>query len=81
MVSASDIAADADSYYADFPAAQSASQPDASQYPAATTFPTAAGQFPAATTGQFPAQDPFPDASSQYPETTTAAFPPQDETR
>ena len=81
MVSARDVAADADSYYADFPAAQPASQPDASQYPAATTFPTAAGQFPAATTGQFPAQDPFGDAPSQYPETTTAAFPPQDETR
>jgi hypothetical protein len=65
MIAAQDLG-DSDGYYADFPAAQSASQPDVVSYPAATT----TGQFPAATTGQFPAvpsRGPFSDAPTQYP--------------
>jgi hypothetical protein len=73
MVAAQDLAEESETYYADYPAAQSAGQPDAVSYPAATTgqFPaaTTTGQFPAATTtGQFPAPDPFSDAPTQYPQ-------------
>lgn len=83
MISARDVAAeDGDTYYPDFPAAQSASQPDPGQYPApGSQFPTPTGHLPAATTGQFPTQTAYPDPPSQFPETTTAQFPPQDETR
>ncbi len=78
MVAAKDVlAADADPYYADYPAARTASQPDLSHYP------TVAGQFPAtATTGQFPTPaGQFPPsgdfAPAQFPDTTTAPFPPE----
>ncbi len=77
MVAASDVvAADAaDSYYADFPsapavqAAQTASQPDLSQYPTTTVSQVRANDpFPPA---------PFPDTTpSPFPDTTTSHFPP-----
>ena len=85
MVAARDVAAAsaADSYYADFPsapavqAAQSASQPDLSQYP--TTFgqygSTAADPTPTTTTTS-PVTGPGPFAPAPFPDTTTSQFPP-----
>jgi hypothetical protein len=79
IVAARDVAAatGADTYYADFPAAQAASQPDLSQYP------TTAGQFPSVpadpiTATGAPAGDPF--TPTQFPDTTTAQFPPPEST-
>jgi hypothetical protein len=82
MVSASDVAADAGGYYADFPAAQPASQPDLSRYPSAagqystpaSTYPTSAGQFPAGS--EYTPASQFPDPPSVFPDTTTAQYPP-----
>jgi hypothetical protein len=88
MVSARDVtAADADTYYGDYPAAQ-ASQPDLSAYStvagqsasAIDPFPATTGQFPApagqTTTpaGQFTPTDEL--APAQFPDTTTAPFSP-----
>jgi hypothetical protein len=75
MVAARDVTeADADTYYADYPASRTASEPDLSHYP------TLAGQAPA-TTGPFGAQArsfPPPDdfAPAQFPDTTTSQFLP-----
>jgi hypothetical protein len=76
LLAAKDVA-DADDYYPSFPAASTASRPDLSQYP------TAAGQFPSASTGPLPATSgpssstgpPFEPAP--YPDTTTSQFPPE----
>jgi hypothetical protein len=67
MLAAKDLGSDTERYYADFPAAQPASQPDLSQYPGSAQYPTSAGQFPAG--GDFP-------PASQFPDTTTAQYPP-----
>lgn len=77
MVAAKDVTeADPDTYYTEFPAARTASQPDLSRYP------TLAGQYPA-TTGQFPTSagqfPPTDFAPAQFPDTTTAPFPPPPE--
>jgi len=74
MVAAKDVTeADADTYYADYPASRTATL--AGQIPATT------GQF-GATTGQFgtaarsfPPPDDF--APAQFPDTTTSQFPPE----
>jgi hypothetical protein len=78
MLAAKDVAGydGTDGYYPGFPATATASEPDLSQYP------TAAGQYTTAATGQFPAggqssaPSPFPDLPSQFPDTTTNQFLP-----
>ena len=80
MVSASDLAAGADSYYSEFPAAPAASQPDLSQYSTTT------GQFGIAPDSPFPGdarQAPVTDqyAPPQFPDTTTSHFPPPESGR
>lgn len=75
MVAAKDVTeADADTYYADYPASRTTSEADLSQYP------TMAGQAPA-TTGPFGAQarsfpPPADFAPAQFPDTTTSQFLP-----